>query len=108
VRKVLDGIWKAIDIDGSGGISKDEYDAMHEQMWYAAHELDKQRKAAEEVVEAVGAVEAKTRSKTAEIAKDKRARQKQVKVKAAAREAEEAVQTKRQLASLQVLISSVY
>merc|ERR1719473_568776 len=30
VRKVLDAIWKAIDIDGSGGISKDEYDAMHE------------------------------------------------------------------------------
>jgi hypothetical protein len=53
VRKVLDGIWKAIDIDGSGGISKDEYDAMHEQMWYAAHELDKQRKAEEVEAEEV-------------------------------------------------------
>merc|ERR1719473_942467 len=48
VRTVLDKIWKAIDIDGSGGISKDEYDAMHEQMYYVVHELDQTKKTPEQ------------------------------------------------------------
>jgi hypothetical protein len=95
VRKVLDVIWKAIDIDGSGGISKDEYEAMHEQMYSAVHELEK-----------VKGTKAKAfgenkpgKAKKNETPEEKVARQRKVREGADWREAEEAEMKKRQLDS---------
>jgi hypothetical protein len=95
VRKVLDAIWKAIDIDGSGGISKDEYDAMHEQMWFAVHELDK-------IKDGKGTKPRKpSLIKKNESAAEKKARQTKHLDAAEAREVEDREMRERQLESLQ-------
>lgn len=97
VRTVLDKIWKAIDIDGSGGISKDEYDAMHEQMYYVVHELDQTKKTPEQS----NLPRVANLAKRNETEEQKQERLERVRAAAEKREAEEREMKERQQASLQ-------